>query len=62
MIWINYLIRLPFGAVIATIILIMASVAMVFCAVCINWEEQIGEFRTLPKEWLDCVKEIGGIG
>ena len=61
MIWINYLIRVPIGAVIGTILIAIAAVAIIFMAICVNWNNQIGELASLPSDWLSVVKTIGGI-
>ena len=61
MIWINYLIRVPLGVVVATIFIGFAVIATTFMAVCVNWQDEAGGFAALPEEWLDLVKTIGGL-
>lgn len=61
MIWINYLIRVPVGIILGTFLIICAALAIILLAIFVNWDRRIGELATLPADWLDMVKTIGGL-
>jgi hypothetical protein len=61
MIWINYLIRVPFGAVIATVMILLVIIATLLMSIFVNWQVHIIGLIGLPKEWLDITRTIGGL-
>jgi hypothetical protein len=61
MTWINYLIRVPIGAILGTALIMWVTVSIIFLSVCVDWHKHIDELATLPADWLYMVKAIGGL-
>ena len=61
MIWLNYLIRVPFGVIIATVLIAVVGILMTLYAIFIDWGKGWDGVETLHTEWLDMVKIIGGL-
>ena len=62
MIWINYLIRVPVAAVVATIFMAFVFIIMIIWGIFIDWERHAGdEFKDLPEDWLTLFRDLSGI-